>query len=220
MNEKRLEHPAKYSNEFINIFANELIGYNKVLDPMAGTGKIGKIKECGFNGEIYANEIEPEWLEPNDFNCDFLSYTDAANLPYTDNYFDAICTSPTYGNRMADHHIAKDNSKRNTYTHCLGRQLNNENTGKMQFGDKYINKHVEIYNELYRVLNHNGKLVINISNHIRKGMEIDVCEWSDATLQKIGFKKIKEYNIETKRNRYGSNGNKRVKTEKIMIYTK
>ena len=90
----------------------------------------------------------------------------------------------------------------------------------MQFGDKYINKHVEIYNELYRVLNHNGKLVINISNHIRKGMEIDVCEWSDATLQKIGFKKIKEYNIETKRNRYGSNGNKRVKTEKIMIYTK
>lgn len=41
----------------------------------------------------------------------------ALYLPFRDRAFDGIVTSPCYGNRMADHHDARDDSKRNTYTH-------------------------------------------------------------------------------------------------------
>ena len=41
---------------------------------------------------------------------------DARRLHYLDATFDAICTSPTYGNRMADHHNARDSSPRLTPT--------------------------------------------------------------------------------------------------------
>lgn len=217
---KNVNHPAKYSQEFIPIFFKELKEYNNVLDPFAGTGRIGLIKNYGFTGKIYANELEPEWLKENKYNCDVLTYCDAEFLPYESSFFDAICTSPTYGNRMADCHNAKDNSKRNTYTHCLGHKLNDENTGKLQWGNKYREKHQKIYKELYRVLKDNGIFVINISNHIRKGVEIDVCGWTTECLQAIGFVNIKEYNIKTKRNKFGRNGNVRVENEKIIIFKK
>ena len=32
---------------------------------------------------------------------------DSRQMHYPDGMFDAICTSPTYGNRMADHHNAR-----------------------------------------------------------------------------------------------------------------
>lgn len=43
-------HPAKYSDEFIPIFAEELPKRGKILDPFAGTGKIYEIKNMGFAG--------------------------------------------------------------------------------------------------------------------------------------------------------------------------
>ena len=138
MVENTIRHPAKYTDSFIPVFASILkeYGCRKILDPFAGTGKIGQIKKEGFEGYIFANEIEPEWLEPNKYGCDVVSFMDAENLLdcYRPNQFDAIVTSPTYGNRMADHHNAKDGSKRNTYTHYIGHQLHDGNTGKMQWG--------------------------------------------------------------------------------------
>lgn len=147
-----IRHPAKYSDEFIPIFAEKLVGANKVLDPFAGTGKIGLIKQHGFNGKIYANDIENEWIELGRDKCDVLSCLDAENLQdiYPMNFFDAICTSPTYGNRMADHHNARDGSKRNTYTHCLGRRLTDGNTGQMQWGGSTGKSTKESIGGLYR----------------------------------------------------------------------
>lgn len=130
-----VRHPAKYSDKFIPIFAELLKGRRKVLDPMAGTGKIGLIKDYGFEGVVYANDLEFEWImQAKDNKCDVISMYDAGNTKFEDEEFDGICTSPTYGNRMADHHNARDGSKRNTYTHAIGRQLHKENTGKMQWG--------------------------------------------------------------------------------------
>ena len=42
---------------------------------------------------------------------------DATALPFADWTFDAVITSPTYGNRMADHHNAQDGSRRVSYRH-------------------------------------------------------------------------------------------------------
>jgi hypothetical protein len=111
------------------------------------------IKEHGFTGKVVCNELEREWVETSTHNVDEWHIGDAANMAWAEsNSFDAICTSPTYGNRMADHHNAKDGSKRVTYKHFLGRDLNEANTGKMQWGENYRQKHLEIYKECGRVL--------------------------------------------------------------------
>jgi hypothetical protein len=54
---------------------------------------------------------------------------------FDDATFDAICTSPTCGNRMADHHEARDISPRHTYRHVLGRPRTPGNSGALQWGD-------------------------------------------------------------------------------------
>ena len=46
-----MQHPAKYSDVFIPIFADLLKDCEIVLDPMAGTGKLALIKALGFNGK-------------------------------------------------------------------------------------------------------------------------------------------------------------------------
>lgn len=201
-------------------FAKLIEGRDNVLDPFAGTGKIGKLKEYGYCGKIYANEIEPEWLINNEFSCDVISFQDAEMLDYPENMFDAIVTSPTYGNRMADHHKAKDSSKRITYTHCLGRTLNNENTGAMQFGKKYQAKHIACYNHLVKLIKPNGLFIVNVSNFIRKGEEVDVVAWTKYTLENCGLTFIEEIKVNTPRMGFGANASKRVPYESILVFEK
>ena len=217
-----IKHPAKFTDSFIPIFAKLLTGYDNVIDPMGGTGKLSLIKDFGWNGSITINEIEPEWIDtsPHKDKIDSISYFDASNTNYKNEQFDAICTSPTYGNRMADHHIAKDNSKRNTYTRTLGRQLSDGNTGKLQWGEEYRNKHIDIYKECYRILKTSGIFIINISNHIRKGEEIDVCGWTKQQINDIGFVLVDEIKINTPRLKFGANSNIRCKNEYIYIFKK
>lgn len=215
-----IRHPAKYTDSFIPIFYERLKETNNVLDPFAGTGKIGILKDCGYKGKIYANEIELEWLSNNVFNCDVLTYQDAEFLDYPLEFFDAICTSPTYGNRMADHHNAKDGSKRNTYTHCLGKQLQEGNTGKMQWGKEYCDKHERIYKHLSKLVKQNGLFVINIKNHIRKGVEIDVTKFHKELIESVGFELLHQDYISTPSLKYGANADKRLDGEYILTFKK
>jgi tRNA G10 N-methylase Trm11 len=218
---ENVRHPAKYTNSFLPIFAEILKGKRKIIDPMAGTGKIGKIKEFGFEGIVYANDLEFEWIvQAKDNNCDVFSLFDAADLKYRDKEFDGICTSPTYGNRMADSHEAKDESKRNTYTHSIGRKLHEENTGKMQWGEKYRNKHKDIYKEFYRILEDEGIFILNIKDHIRKGEVIGVSEFHKELITSIGFKLIKKIVVPVNGLGYGRNGSVRVDHENIFVFSK
>ena len=210
------KHPAIYTDKFIRIFANKLSKCKNVYDPFAGTGKIALIRNYGFDGEIYCCEIEPEWTKQFS-GIDFWFIGDSAKTGFLpDNIFDAICTSPTYGNRMADHFNAKDNSKRITYRHFLGRPLKPENTGRMQWGEKYRQKHIDIYNELFRVLRPNGKFILNISDHIRKGEIVRVSNWHIEKLVDIGFILVDDLKISTPRMRFGTNGDTRINHERII----
>lgn len=219
---EEIRHPAKYSDEFIPEFCEVLKSYNckSVLDPFAGTGKIGKIKEYGYDGQIYANEIEKEWLSQSKYDIDYMFFEDAQFCDFGGVIFDAICTSPTYGNRMADHHNAKDSSKRNTYTHCIGHDLKDGNTGKMQFGREYKQKHEMIYKNIVNHLKPGGVFILNISNHIRKGEEVDVCSWHIETLKFLGLHVEKDIKVQTHRLGYGSNSSARVKFEHIYVLIK
>ncbi len=199
------------------IFAERLIGRQRVLDPMAGTCKLTEIRSFGYEGEIYCNEIEPEWAQLGEGKA-IISEDDAANLHFADDFFDAICTSPTYGNRMADHHNAMDGSKRNTYRHVLGRPLTEANTGQMQWGDSYKENHIAIWLECRRVLKPEGIFILNISDHIRKGIVIPVSDWHKETVIGMGFELVEELKIATRRLRYGANHTKRIDHENVFVF--
>ena len=65
------------------------------------------------NAIFYGYEIEPEWAEQARLlaGC-IVTTSDCRQMHYPNNYIAAICTSPTYANRLADHHEARDNSPR------------------------------------------------------------------------------------------------------------
>lgn len=220
-----MKHPAKFSDTFLPIFSKLLAECNVVLDPMAGTGKLALIKNYGFKGKIVCNEIEPEWMDTSEMPVDEWHVGDASKMIWAENdSFDGICTSPTYGNRMADHFKSGVNTPKKwkyiTYTHFLGRELNQANTGKMHWGEEYKQKHIEIYTECFRVLKKNGIMIINVSDHIRKGVQIPVSEWHKDVIIEIGFKLKEDILVPTKRMRYGKNHQIRVNGEHILIFTK
>lgn len=220
MVKKMVEHPAKFSDDFIPIFAGLLYGYDRVLDPFAGTGKLAAIKDHGYTGEVVCCEIEPEWAKCGLYPAvDEWHIGDSRKMRWADDEeFDAICTSPTYGNRMADHHNARDASRRISYRHTLGRELHRQNSGRMQWGERYRQLHTEVYAECWRVLCWGGRFVLNISNHIRGGKEIDVVGFHRDLLLDLGFTLTRAIDVETRRLRRGANHNRRVKTEKILVF--
>ena len=208
---KKIKHPAKYTDSLLPVFEELLKGCTKVLDPFTGTGKIHSLPY-----ETIGVEIEKEWAEmhPNTI------IGDATDLQFANHEFDAICTSPTYGNRMADCHNAKDGSSRNTYTHKLGRVLNDNNTGKMQWGEKYKDLHIKAWKECFRVLKEDGVFILNFKNHIRKGKEVDVFSWHVKTLIELGFSLDLVKQVETNGNGFGQNGKLRTGFEFVARFIK
>jgi tRNA G10 N-methylase Trm11 len=211
-------HPAVYSDELMPIFQqivdifrqSEEAEYPMVLDPFAGTGKIHELVHC----TTWGVEIEPEWAEMHSMTI----LGDATNLAsYWRDLFDIVITSPTYANRMADHHDAKDGSKRITYRHKLGRPLNPRNTGGMQWGEEYMQMHRLAWNEAWRVLRPGGWFVLNVRDHIRKGERVPVCDWHVLTLKSIGFELRNSQEVKTKGMRFGANRDLRLDHE--MVYT-
>jgi hypothetical protein len=220
-------HPAKYSKGFAKRFAEILVRHDRhsVIDPFAGVGGLVDIRNHGYDGLIFLNELEREWLDmtPLSYHV-FLNVGDAASLPFESNAFDSACTSVTYGNRMADHHRARDTSRRNTYTHAIGRDLTPGNTGAMHFGStrksrlSYCTKSKRCYVELRRVLADNAIFVLNVSDHIRHGRRMRVTLWHIRCLTSIGFEMIERVDVPTQRNRQGANGDKRVAYESIVVF--
>jgi DNA modification methylase len=211
------KNPAKFTDSILEEIAKQVNHKNikgVCLDPFAGSGKIAKIKQF-TNIEIHCNDIEDGWKE--DYDVDVWYHQDAEFL-VTDRTFDAIITSPTYGNRMADHHKANDGSRRITYTHRYGQKLSDGNTGVMHFGKEYKDKHTRIFTNLRKLLKSNGLLMVNVSNFIRNGEEVDVVGWWKDMLTNVGFSFIEDVPIATPRMKFGANRTKRVQNENLLIW--
>ncbi|MGE0342534.1 MAG: DNA methyltransferase [Porticoccaceae bacterium] len=208
-------HPAKFSAQIMEAVAPLLPAGGRVLDPFAGTGRIHTFgKFC----TTYGIEIEPEWanMHPRTRQGDALQLCQHFGL----GYFDAIFTSPTYGNRMADHHNAKDGSKRHTYTHALGRDLHPNNSGKMQWGQEYRLFHEKVWRQCYSVLKHDGRMIVNVSDHVRKGQIVPVTSWHRGALLEIGFIEEQVIEIETPRLKHGANADLRTGCEYVLVFRK
>lgn len=216
------QHPAKYTDVLLPVFARILRehGAQSVLDPMAGVGKIGLLRDYGFAGRIVANEIEPEWAAQAPAHVE-IHVGDAANMTWArDGEFDAVITSPVYGNRMSDHFNARDNSRRYTYRHMLGRPLHPKNTGRLQWGQAYRDAHTRIWTECIRVLAPGGIMVVNVKNHIRKGQLVRVSEWHAEEIQRLGLTLIRRERVDTPGMRNGANAELRVDGEDVWVFRK
>ena len=188
-----------------------------MLDPFAGTGRIHQLYGARSvdeaEVETFGVEIEPEWANMHPRTV----VGDATALPFVDDSFDCIVTSPCYGNRMADHHEAKDDSRRVTYRHTLGRPLHPNNAGQLQWGDKYRAFHLAAWAEAARVLKPGGTFILNCSDHIRAGKVQRVTTWHIFALIGLGFELIDGARIKTPRMGFGANAKARVGYESVVV---
>lgn len=111
-------------------------------------------------------------------------------------------------------------SKRNTYTHQYGEPLREESAATMQWGTMYRNFHHEAWQEVWRVLGNGELFICNVSNHIRKGEEVDVVGWHQGCILGLGFEMVRDVHVPTPRNGMGSNGKIRVEHEHVTAYRK
>lgn len=207
-------HPAKYTKSLLKPMAEMLVGCKSVLDPFGGVGGIFQLKPMLPTTHIVCCEIEPEWA---------AEYSQIIRGDFFKLYlgrFEAVCTSPTYGNRMADSFNAKDNSRRNTYHHALGRRPSAGSSATMQFGKEYKDFHKKAWQRVWDILEPNGRFVLNIKDHIRSGKLVAVTDWHIETIQSIGFQKFSHVKVKTPSNRFGANGALRVEHESVIGFLK
>jgi len=213
-----MKHPAKYNTYILKSISSIIENPDGIcLDIFGGIGGIHKLKEYHPNLITIGIEIEPEWAI--DGKCIIAN---SLFPPIKNNSVDIICTSPTYGNRMADHFIDNKPEKsyiRNTYTHIIGRQLSNFNSGKMQWGEDYRKFHTKCFYQAFILLKPNGQLILNIKDHIRNKQRICVTEWYIEMLKSIGFVLNNIIIVECGGNKFGANPN-RIKYESLIDFRK
>jgi SAM-dependent methyltransferase len=210
-----LHHPAPYSDALLLLFCDLLAEHAEagdvILDPFAGTGRIHELRPTF---ETVGVELEPEWaaLSPHTF------VGDATDLTFADDEFDAIVTSPTYGNRLADAHDATDPERRRSYTHDLGRQLTGGNSGAMQWGEEYRVLHDAAWCEARRVLRPGGLFLLNIKDHIRNGQRQRVSGWHVTKLVgELGFEYVEQHEVTTSGLMAGANHDRRAGGEMVYV---
>lgn len=211
-----VSHPATFSAPLLPVFAELLVGYRRVLDPFAGTGKIHLLGALVDGIETVGVEIEPEWAACHPKT----SVGNALALEFKDASFDAICTSPTYGNRLADSHDAYDAESRRSYTHDLGRKLAADNSGAMQWGNAYREFHAKAWAEAVRVLRPGGRFVVNVKDHVRAGVWQDVPAWHVRALEACGLAVSAIRPVEVSSLRVGDNSDLRATAELVIALDK
>lgn len=218
------DHPARFSDKILDKAAEHLKETGQtgiVLDPFAGTGRVHELKDRAGVERTIGVEIEPEWAAKHPDTIEGNALDLGATIEPES--VDAVVTSPTYGNRMADHHQATDDTVRQTYTHTkrrvYGTDLNDDNSGLLQWGDEYRSFHEKAWAEAIAALKPGGTLTINIKNHIRDGIIQRVVEWHFDTLNILGLHLVALDTVDTKGISGGSGANHENRTPVEFVAT-
>lgn len=233
------KHPAKFPDHMLPILA-DLAGNRAavVMDPFAGVGKVLGLRDHGCFERFVLIELEAEWAHQAEQHPRWRAVGDrlyvqdclnvmrliAREVPHERP--NLVVTSCTYGNRMADHHEAKDVGPdgkltyRATYRHRLGRPLTAGNSGALQWGDAYRDFHDEAWEVVAHVLLPGGLFLLNVKDHIRKGVLVDVTGWHRDVVWTKGLRLIREERIPCPGMRRGANGKVRVAHESVLVFEK
>ena len=190
------DHPAAFGPEVLRAVEAALDSSTySVLDPFAGTGGIHALG--GPYRHTWGVEIEREWAAMHrDTLC-----ADSRHLPESwTGKFDAIATSPAYGNRMADSYDGRDGTRRHTYRTSLGRPLTEGNGAGLQWGQAYRDLHCAVYRECWRVLRPGGQFVT---------------AWHVVALREIGFVYLGRERVSCLGIRHGANRDLRIDFEVV-----
>lgn len=102
------KHPAKFTDvivdamrEDLKIYAHDIVDM-RLLDPFAGVGRAHQLSTSRIH--TVGVELEREWAQQHPGTI----IGDSRFLPFADNTFQVIATSPCYGNRMSDNHNAQE----------------------------------------------------------------------------------------------------------------
>jgi SAM-dependent methyltransferase len=216
--ESALKHPAPFSSSILRVVKDLLderfAGQKtvKVLDPFAGTGRVHLLQGYGYT--TTGVELEPEWAALSEWT----EVGTALKLRWRRGSFDAIVTSPTYGNRLADSYDAVDPESRHSYHFDLGRELTSGNSGAMHWGDNYRDFHEKAWSEAVRVLKPRSRFILNIKDHLRDGAWQDVSAWHTQTLIDLGLRVVAIRPIATRGTPSGSNADVRSDAELVIAF--
>ena len=226
-------HPAKFTDSILEVMRRTLddnLVEGLGLDPFAGVGRMGLLDVPGVRHTIGV-EIEEPWVEAarelgrdvrlgDSTRRDFGIGLEPGSVDYA-------VTSPTYGNRFADKHRARDGSVRRSYTHDLRRltgdeeyQLADTNTGGEHWGKRYWLLHKVVWGNLWHAMRDGGVLVLNVSDHVRAGEVVPVANWHRRALEAVGFSVKTEEQVDTPRMRMGANHRARVGWEMVYVFEK
>lgn len=220
-----VSHPAPYSDPIVDKLRRLIDterkkltpAYVEVLDPFAGIGRIHQLHRPG-SVETTGLEIEPEWAATHERTVQGNVFAMPRRWRRR---FRIVATSPTYGNRMADHHTPSpaDTSTRYGYAYQLGRQPDPESSATLPWGPRYWAFHAGAYAKIFEVLEPEGLFLLNVSNFIKDGEEVHAAMWHLGAAYGAGFEMRsaeRPLRVVTKRMKNGANHAARVDGEVII----
>lgn len=225
------KHPAMFTPAIVDLMVERLANVRGTLiDPFAGMG-MHLHRFCGPGRRVIGYEIEQPWVDAGgSATAGLIRQGDSTKLPHRKGSIAAIFTSPVYPNRMTDHHRARDNSERRSYTHDIrtmtgnaGYELAVNNAGKMSGGlasADYRTLNVRVLRECLRVARPGAVLLLNVSDSYMDDEIQSVTAWFIAAAQKIGWEWRTADRVPTPRMRRGKNGTKRVDGEWVLEFVK
>lgn len=197
-------------------------GKLRIWDPFAGTGKLHELHD--ENGdETWGGELEAEWAC---WRPDRTIIADALRPPFRPGTFHVVFTSPCYGNRFADTYDGRDGTKRYTYRVYLDRMPTAGSATIMAWGAEYRRFHEDVFRANLELLDDDGLLVVNMSNHLRTletgkpSIEQHVVEWYVSMLARLGLRGLRLVGVvpvPTPRNANGANADVRAETEFLIV---